>query len=125
MYIVDSFKNKIGLVSADELTYAGAYQNKENKLTIACAYATDNAYVYPTLVAMTSLTENAAKKLNGVTVQKNDVLINITGDSVARTCIVPDNVLPARVNFLFSSSITMSPQPDTQQVPIPRATTAA
>ena len=44
------------------------------------------------------ITENAAKKLNGVTVQKNDVLINITGDSVARTCIVPDNVLPARVN---------------------------
>ena len=36
-------------------------KNKENKLTIACAYATDNAYVYPTLVAMTSLTENAAK----------------------------------------------------------------
>ena len=44
------------------------------------------------------ITENAAKKLNGVTVKKNDVLINITGDSVARTCIVPDNVLPARVN---------------------------
>ncbi len=44
------------------------------------------------------ITENAAEKLNGVTVQKNDVLINITGDSVARTCIVPDNVLPARVN---------------------------
>ena len=36
-------------------------KNKDNKLTIACAYATDNAYVYPTLVAMTSLVENAAK----------------------------------------------------------------
>ena len=44
------------------------------------------------------ITEEAAKKLDGVTVQNNDVLINITGDSVARTCIVPDNVLPARVN---------------------------
>ena len=44
------------------------------------------------------ITEEAAKKLNGVTVQEGDVLINITGDSVARTCIVPTDVLPARVN---------------------------
>ena len=44
------------------------------------------------------ITEDAAKKLNGVAVQKDDVLINITGDSVARTCMVPDGVLPARVN---------------------------
>ena len=35
------------------------------------------------------------------------------------------NVCPANVNFLFSSSIAMSPHPDTQHVPIPRATTAA
>ena len=34
-------------------------ENKKDKLRIACAYATDNAYVYPTLVAMTSLAENA------------------------------------------------------------------
>lgn len=44
------------------------------------------------------ITENAAKALAGVTVHNNDILINITGDSVARTCMVPDNVLPARVN---------------------------
>lgn len=44
------------------------------------------------------ITEEAAKKLNGVAVQKDDVLINITGDSVARTCMVPDAALPARVN---------------------------
>lgn len=44
------------------------------------------------------INEEAAKKLNGVTIQKNDVLLNITGDSVARTCVVPDEVLPARVN---------------------------
>ena len=42
--------------------------------------------------------DEAAKKLNGVIVNKGDVLLNITGDSVARTCVVPDNVLPARVN---------------------------
>ena len=33
----------------------------KDKRRIACAYATDNAYVYPTLVAMTSLAENAGK----------------------------------------------------------------
>ena len=35
------------------------------------------------------------------------------------------NSLPFNVNFLFASSMLMSPQPDTQHVPIPRATTAA
>ena len=44
------------------------------------------------------INDEAAKKLNGVIVNKGDVLLNITGDSVARTCVVPDNVLPARVN---------------------------
>lgn len=47
---------------------------------------------------LTHITEAAAKKLNGVTVQEKDVLLNITGDSVARVCMVPNNVLPARVN---------------------------
>ena len=44
------------------------------------------------------INEEAAQKLRGVTIKKNDILINITGDSVARTCIVPDDVIPARVN---------------------------
>ena len=42
--------------------------------------------------------EDAAKKLDSVSVIEDDVLLNITGDSVARTCLVPNNVLPARVN---------------------------
>lgn len=44
------------------------------------------------------ITDEAAKKLSGVTVEPDDVLLNITGDSVARVCQVPDEVLPARVN---------------------------
>lgn len=44
------------------------------------------------------INEEAAKKLNGVTIEKNDVLLNITGDSVARTCLAPEELLPARVN---------------------------
>ena len=35
------------------------------------------------------------------------------------------NVLPASVNCLLASSMEISPQPDTQHSPIPRATTAA
>ncbi len=44
------------------------------------------------------INDEAAKKLNGVTIKKNDVLLNITGDSVARTCLVPSELIPARVN---------------------------
>ena len=47
---------------------------------------------------LSHITENAAEKLKSVTILPNDILLNITGDSVARTCIVPNNVLPARVN---------------------------
>lgn len=42
--------------------------------------------------------ESIAKKMENVTVEKNDVLLNITGDSVARCCTVPEEILPARVN---------------------------
>ena len=44
------------------------------------------------------ISDEAAKKLDGVSIQKGDILLNITGDSVARTCVVPSEVLPARVN---------------------------
>jgi type I restriction enzyme, S subunit len=39
-----------------------------------------------------------ARELANVTVQPKDILLNITGASVARCCMVPDRVLPARVN---------------------------
>jgi len=39
-----------------------------------------------------------AGKLANVDIEQNDVLLNITGVSVARCCRVPKNVLPARVN---------------------------
>lgn len=42
--------------------------------------------------------ELQAARLNNVTVEKNDVLLNITGDSVARVCQVTKSLLPARVN---------------------------
>ena len=39
-----------------------------------------------------------AKKLSNVELKPNDILLNITGDSVARTCIIDSEYLPARVN---------------------------
>ncbi|MCB9034352.1 MAG: restriction endonuclease subunit S [Chitinophagales bacterium] len=42
--------------------------------------------------------EEQAEKLKGVTVEKNDILFNITGASICRCCIVPEIHLPARVN---------------------------
>lgn len=39
-----------------------------------------------------------ATKLSNVVVEESDVLFNITGASIARCCVVPKGVLPARVN---------------------------
>lgn len=39
-----------------------------------------------------------AKKLENVEIHKDDILINITGDSVARVTMVDSSILPARVN---------------------------
>ena len=39
-----------------------------------------------------------AKKLSNVEVRAGDILLNITGDSVARACAMDDEYLPARVN---------------------------
>ena len=44
------------------------------------------------------LDDAQADELSNVEVQRRDVLLNITGASVARCAIVPDDVLPARVN---------------------------
>ena len=42
--------------------------------------------------------DEQAYKLRGVTVEEDDILLNITGASVARCCMVPTEILPARVN---------------------------
>ena len=42
--------------------------------------------------------DKQAQQLDNVIVQSGDVLLNITGASIARCVVVPDDVLPARVN---------------------------
>ena len=44
------------------------------------------------------ISDKQADKLKNVEVKENDILFNITGVSVARCCMVPNSVLPARVN---------------------------
>jgi type I restriction enzyme S subunit len=44
------------------------------------------------------ISDEAAEKLKTVTLEPNDLLLNITGDSVARACKLDASVLPARVN---------------------------
>jgi type I restriction enzyme S subunit len=42
--------------------------------------------------------DDQARQLENVTVERGDVLLNITGASVARCAMAPDDALPARVN---------------------------
>ena len=44
------------------------------------------------------INDEQAEQLNNVTIQPNDVLLNITGASVGRCSMVPSCLLPARVN---------------------------
>ena len=55
----------------------------------------DCAFEYSELAHINDM---QAKELANVTIEANDVLINITGASVARCCVVPSDVMPARVN---------------------------
>lgn len=42
--------------------------------------------------------DEQAERLSNVVVEKGDVLLNITGASVCRCAVVPEEILPARVN---------------------------
>ena len=44
------------------------------------------------------ISQEQANALANVEIQQADILFNITGVSVTRCCIVPDDILPARVN---------------------------
>lgn len=55
----------------------------------------DYAFSYDNLA---HISDEQADQLSNVIVEENDVLFNITGVSVTRCCIVPADVLPARVN---------------------------
>ncbi|NJO92727.1 MAG: restriction endonuclease subunit S, partial [Chloroflexia bacterium] len=72
----------------------GSYQTSGKSL-IRSQNIYDNYFVE---AGLAFINEEQAEKLNNVTVEKNDILFNITGASIARCCIVEEKYLPARVN---------------------------
>lgn len=71
-----------------------SYQNKGISL-IRSMNVHDGKFEYKDLA---HITVEQAEQLSNVIVELQDVFINITGASVARSCVVPADVLPARVN---------------------------
>jgi type I restriction enzyme S subunit len=55
------------------------------------------------------ITEDSADKLKNVIIEEDDILLNITGDSVARVCLAKAEYLPARVNQHVA---TIRPKPN-------------
>ena len=70
----------------------------------------DNMFKYKNLAF---IDDAQADKLKNVIVEENDVLFNITGASICRCSVVPNDVLPARVNqhvsILRTISTTLNP----------------
>ena len=76
----------------------GAYQ--EDGITLIRSMNVHNGlFEYKELA---HISEEQATKLDNVTIEENDVLLNITGASVARSCVVPSKILPARVTSMFA-----------------------
>ena len=72
----------------------GAYQ--ESGVTLIRSMNVHNGrFEYKELA---HISDEQARKLDNVVMEEKDVLLNITGASVARSCIVPTEILPARVN---------------------------
>jgi len=55
----------------------------------------DSEFVW---AGLARISDEAATQLSGVEVKQHDVLLNITGASILRTCVVNPDALPARVN---------------------------
>lgn len=90
---LQSLATKIGS-GATPLGGGAAYKTKGISL-IRSLNVHDMGFRYKKLAF---LDDEQAKGLSNVIVQSQDVLLNITGASIARCCIVPEDVLPARVN---------------------------
>lgn len=90
---IDELANKIGSGSTPR-GGKGAYKSQGISL-IRSMNVHDYQFVYEDLAFIDDV---QAEKLANVEIEPRDVLINITGVSVARCCVVPNSVLPARVN---------------------------
>ena len=64
----------------------------------------DGLFVYDNLAF---ISDEQARKLDNVVVEKDDIFLNITGASVARSCIVPINVVNDTLRMYKSDDIRM------------------
>lgn len=93
-YRLGDFCTKIG----SGATPTGGKETYSNKGQF-CLIRSQNVYNDGFSVnGLAFITEEQASKLNNVIIEKDDILLNITGDSVARVCLAPLRYLPARVN---------------------------
>lgn len=90
---IKSISTKIGS-GATPLGGKNSYQKKGISL-IRSLNVYDDGFQYKNLAF---IDEKQAQKLSSVEIEKRDILLNITGASILRCCVVPEGVLPARVN---------------------------
>ena len=92
----DYLKNVTSIIGSGATPKGGKESYQEEGITlIRSMNVHDGRFEYKDLA---HITDEQAKQLDNVTIEENDVFINITGASVARSCIVPKHILPARVN---------------------------
>lgn len=107
-----SFKDICTKIGSGATPRGGKESYKDEGITlIRSQNVGDYRFLYDGLA---HINDEQANKLNNVIVENDDLLLNITGDSVARACKVPTSVLPARVNQHVSIIRTNSKKADSQ-----------
>lgn len=90
----------------------GAASYKDEGISLIRSMNVHNRRFKPNKLAF--IDEDQASKLKNVVVEAQDVLFNITGASVARCCVAPEKILPARVNqhvsILRPDKSTLNPE---------------
>lgn len=99
-YNLDVYKNKLGdfceKIGSGVTPRGGDSVYKDHGVSLI---RSQNVYDFSFAEqGLVFIDDEQAAKMKNVELESGDVLLNITGDSVARCCIVPDKILPARVN---------------------------
>ncbi|NRR92389.1 restriction endonuclease subunit S [Winogradskyella undariae] len=92
----DKLKNLTKKIGSGSTPRGGQSSYKESGISLIRSMNVHDCYFKVKNLAF--IDDIQADKLKNVEIQENDVLLNITGASVARCCIVDSNYLPARVN---------------------------
>ncbi|RED42628.1 type I restriction enzyme S subunit [Winogradskyella eximia] len=92
----DKLKNLTRKIGSGSTPRGGQSSYKETGISLIRSMNVHDCYFKDKNLAF--IDDEQADKLKNVEIQENDVLLNITGASVARCCIVDSNYLPARVN---------------------------